>query len=226
MLWRVLVRWFFGRRLRRARGSPRWPRRRGRGCGSARCRTAARGCRAPIEARPAGRSGRAPCVRRRAAVVIGAQEHSVSSKLASLPLGLRRPSASWRISRIEHHQAVAADLGHQLLRRVDAHAQQQVSCAPPAGSAGTGPRWRPPCAARRESRSRPSSTCSASASGISGAVQPRQVGAAARGVELLPGVVGRQVELAGAAGNADAAADAHQPLVGRQRVPCLARAAG
>ncbi len=40
---------------------------------------------------------------------------------------------------------------------------------------------------------------------------------------LLPGVVGGQVERAGAAGDADAAADAHQPLVGRQRLAGLAR---
>jgi hypothetical protein len=39
---------------------------------------------------------------------------------------------------------------------------------------------------------------------------------------LLPGVVSRQVELAGAAGDADAAADAHQPVVAGQRLARLA----
>ena len=48
-------------------------------------------------------------------------------------------------------------------------------------------------------------------------------GALARRFELLPGVVGGQVELAGAARNADAAANAHQPVVLGQRLAGFAR---
>ena len=39
---------------------------------------------------------------------------------------------------------------------------------------------------------------------------------------MLPLVVGRQVELARARGDADAAADAHQPVVGLQALACFA----
>ena len=49
-----------------------------------------------------------------------------------------------------------------------------------------------------------------------------QVGAPlGRGV-LLPSVIGRQVKLAGAARNVDAAADAHQPFVAGQHLTGLA----
>mmetsp|Transcript_20611 Transcript_20611/g.38475 ORF Transcript_20611/g.38475 Transcript_20611/m.38475 type:complete len:235 (-) Transcript_20611:219-923(-) len=49
-----------------------------------------------------------------------------------------------------------------------------------------------------------------------------QVLAPAHGQQLLPVVVGRQVELAGAARDADTAADAHQPFIARQRSTGLA----
>src|SRR6185369_16702332 len=50
-----------------------------------------------------------------------------------------------------------------------------------------------------------------------------QVGLAPARVTVLPGVVRRQVEFAGAPRNADPAADAHEPFVVRQRLACLAR---
>ena len=83
------------------------------------------------------------------------------------------------------------------------------------------PRW-PPCAGARRCRAagpsaRPGPRPAAPASTSSPAGRR---GDARR--ELLPGVVGRQVELAGPAGDADAAADAHQPVVRRQRLAGLA----
>ena len=49
-----------------------------------------------------------------------------------------------------------------------------------------------------------------------------EVGAALGGPAVLPGVVGRQVEFAGAARDAGTAADAHEPLVLGQRLAGLA----
>lgn len=88
----------------RRRGSSRWPRHRGRACGSARCRTGATGCRRrtrrgrrkPGSARGGAQAATAATVRSRSA-----QAHSVSSKLASLPAGRRRPSGSVFISRTD-----------------------------------------------------------------------------------------------------------------------------
>ena len=73
-----------------------------------------------------------------------------------------------------------------------------------------------------ESRSSLSSRWIDSASGASVRGPAFQVGAAGAGVAVLPGVIGRQVELAGAARNADAAADAHEPVVLGQRLAGLA----
>jgi hypothetical protein len=72
------------------------------------------------------------------------------------------------------------------------------------------------------SRSRPSSTLQRLGQRRSVAIQPCRSARRRAGGVLLPGVVGRQVELAGAAGDADAAADAHQPVVAGQRLAGLA----
>ena len=73
-----------------------------------------------------------------------------------------------------------------------------------------------------ESRSSLSSRWIDSASGASVEAQRSRSAWRVRRVAVLPGVVGRQVELAGAAGDADAAADAHEPVVLGQRLAGLA----
>ena len=152
-----------------------------------------------------------------------AHAQRVSSKRRRYWLGLSRPSASWRISRTEHHQAMAADFGNDASRHVEAHPHQLVDAALRQALLVLAAGATTLCGAP-ESRSRPSSTCSASASGISVPTQCIRSAPAPRRLVLLPGVIGRQVELAGAARNADAAADAHQPFVAGQapRRPCPA----
>ena len=121
-----------------------------------------------------------------------------------------------------HHQAVAADFGDDAVGGVNAHSQQMRAAAlrqallkltavrdhvvRHAGVAQQSQQYVQRFGQRHQS---------------GGPVH--QIGAAFLGLELLPGVVGGQIKFTGASGNADAAADAHEPVVAGE---CLARFAG
>ena len=120
-----------------------------------------------------------------------------------------------------HHEPVAADLRHPAGTRVDAQAQQLEGPALGQGllelAAGGHDLLRRTGVAQHLEQQHDGVRQGHERGG-----PVLQIGLAFRARAMLPVVVGGQVEFAGATRNADAAADAHEPVVFRQALARLA----